>query len=137
VRVTDLLFLFAWSFAASTILPLSSEIPLIFTVRRAGGWGVPVLVATVGNYLGACTTYWLARTAMDSVARPSSRLERATAVVARYGAPALLLSWVPIVGDAIVAVAGAAHIGFGAFSLWTIVGKAARYAAIGWLAARV
>jgi membrane protein YqaA with SNARE-associated domain len=57
-------------------------------------------------------------------------MERAASLVRRYGAPALLLSWVPLIGDAIVAAAGAARMNPIAFSLWTIAGKAARYAAL-------
>jgi membrane protein YqaA with SNARE-associated domain len=132
--VLDLVLLFAWSFAASTVLPLTSEVPLIVAVRRAEGWILPVAVATAGNYLGACTTYWLARIAVDrTVRRPSPRAERATALISKYGPPTLLLSWVPLFGDALVALAGAAHMPFGPFSLWTLIGKAARYAALGWL----
>ena len=95
---------------------------------------VPVAVATVGNYLGACTTYWLARVAVERTVRhPSPRTARATALISHYGPPALLLSWIPLVGDALVALAGAAHMPFAAFSLWTLIGKAARYAVLGWL----
>jgi membrane protein YqaA with SNARE-associated domain len=54
-------------------------------------------------------------------------MERASLLVRRYGAPALLLSWVPLLGDAIVAAAGAARMRFLPFSLWTLAGKAARY----------
>jgi hypothetical protein len=39
----------AWSFAASTILPLSSELALVLVITRSGGWVVPVAVATVGK----------------------------------------------------------------------------------------
>jgi membrane protein YqaA with SNARE-associated domain len=132
--VLDLAILFAWSFAASTVLPLSSEVPLIVTVRRAESWILPVAVATAGNYLGACTTYWLARVAVDRTVRhPSPRAARATGLISKYGPPALLLSWVPLVGDALVALAGAAHMPFAPFSLWTLLGKAARYAVLGWL----
>lgn len=132
----DLLILFAWSFAAATVLPLSSEIPLVLAVRRADGWVVPVIVATAGNYLGACTTYWLARLAVARTLAPSRRVERASALITRYGPPALLLSWVPLVGDAIVALAGAARMPFGRFSVWTVAGKGARYALVAWLALR-
>ena len=63
--MTGLLFalaaLFLWSFLAATVLPLSSEAPLVVYVRSYQQVSIPVLVATVGNYLGACTTYWLAR----------------------------------------------------------------------------
>ena len=130
----DLLLLFGWSFAAATILPLSSEVPLALAVHRSNGWVVPVLVATAGNYLGACTTYWLARYAAERAApAPSRRVANASRLIARYGSPALLLSWVPLIGDALVALAGAAHVPFVAFSIWTIIGKVARYIAVAWL----
>ena len=125
----DLLTLFVWSFLAATILPLGSEPALALIVNRGDAIALPVTVATAGNYLGACTTYGLARFAVKRFTRrpPSRRFERATRYVSRYGAPALLLSWVPLVGDAIVAAAGIARIRFLPFSIWTIAGKALRY----------
>ena len=134
INPVDLLVLFGWSFAAATILPLSSEIPLVFAVRRSEGWLLPVAVATLGNFLGACTTYWLARAAVARVARQSQRMSHAAALISRYGPPALLLSWVPLIGDALVALAGAARMPLGRFAIWTAVGKAARYVAVGLLA---
>jgi membrane protein YqaA with SNARE-associated domain len=132
--VADLVVLFLWSFAAATILPLSSEIPLAFAVRRSEAWMLPVAVATAGNFLGACTTYFLARYAADRAApEASGRTARASALIARYGPPALLLSWVPLIGDVMVALAGFAHMPFLAFSIWTVIGKAARYVAVGWI----
>jgi membrane protein YqaA with SNARE-associated domain len=78
--------------------------------------------------------YWLARVAVDRTVRhPSPRTARATAFISKYGPPALLLSWVPLFGDALVALAGAAHMPFVSFSVWTLLGKAARYAVLGWL----
>ena len=128
----DLLALFAWSFLAATILPLGSEPALAVIVNRRDAILLPVAIATAGNYLGACTTYLLAMTAASAVRKEQvqRRMERAAALVRRYGAPALLFSWVPLLGDAIVAAAGAARIDFLRFSVWTIAGKAARYAAI-------
>ena len=102
-------------------------------MRDTGQFFLPVLVATCGNYLGACTTYTLARMTVGRF-MPSGtrRWSRASALVRRFGAPALLLSWVPVIGDAIVTVAGAARMPFGWFSFWTVVGKAARYAVVAW-----
>jgi membrane protein YqaA with SNARE-associated domain len=137
--LTAYLALFAWSFLAATILPLASEPMLIALVRMRGDLVGPVVVATAGNYLGASTTYWLARAAASRFGVPPStrtRERRAMALLTRFGQPALLLSWVPIVGDAIVAVAGVLAIPFVAFSLWTLLGKAARYAAVAWIAAQ-
>lgn len=128
----DLLTLFLWSFLASTILPLGSEPALAATVNRRGTVALPVTIATVGNYLGACTTYALAISASRAVKsdRAARRFERASTLIRKYGAPALLLSWVPLLGDAIVAAAGAARMHFLPFSLWTLTGKAARYAVL-------
>ena len=128
----DLLGLFFWSFLAATILPLGSEPALAVIVSRRDAVLLPVVIATIGNYLGACTTYAIARSASKAVTseRAVRRMERAAAIIQRYGAPALLLSWVPLLGDAIVAAAGLARMPFLRFSLWTIPGKAARYAAL-------
>ncbi len=88
-------------------------------------------MATLGNYLGACTTYVIGRGVrrrLEAARRPAQ--ERAARLVATYGAPALLLSWVPVIGDAIVLAAGIAGTRFASFSLWAIAGKLARYVAV-------
>lgn len=128
----DLLTLFAWSFLAATILPLGSEPALAAIVVRRDAVALPVAIATLGNYLGACTTYALAMSASKAVKseRALRRMERASVLIRKYGAPALLLSWVPLLGDAIVAAAGAAGTRFLPFSLWILAGKAARYAVL-------
>ena len=130
--------LFVAAFLAATILPLASELPLVMTIQRGGGLFWPVLVATAGNYLGACTTYALARAAASRLgAADQPAAARAFRWFQRYGPPSLLLSWVPVVGDGVVALAGASRVGFPTFSLWTTVGKAGRYAVVAWLASRV
>jgi membrane protein YqaA with SNARE-associated domain len=126
----DLAVLFGWSFAAATILPLASELPLSVVVHDSDTWLVPVLVATAGNTLGACTTYWLGRGAI-TVAPPSApRVQRASSLLRTYGAPALLLSWVPLIGDLLVVLAGAARMPFAVFTAWACAGKLARYLAM-------
>jgi membrane protein YqaA with SNARE-associated domain len=134
------LTLFGWSFLAATVLPLASEPMLVALVRGRGEFAAPVFVATAGNYLGACTTYLLARAAarrLTPLAKATATHARAVRLIERFGQPALLLSWVPIVGDAIVAVAGGVGMAFLPFSLWVLAGKLARYAAVAWLAASV
>lgn len=129
----DYVLLFMAAFGAATVLPLPSEVPFAYVVLESGDRLWPVVVATSGNYLGACTTYVLARLAMARfVPARTGRWDRAAAAIRRFGAPALLCSWVPVLGDALVAVAGAARIPFGRFSVYTAVGKAARYAALAW-----
>lgn len=60
----------AWSFLAATVLPLASEPIPIALVRMRGDLIAPIVVATTGNYLGACTTYWLARAAASRFGPP-------------------------------------------------------------------
>ncbi len=124
-----LVSLFLWSFLAATILPLGSELPLVVYVRGYNQIALPVLVATIGNYLGSCTTYWLARRVAQQFerTREMAKSEQSAArLLSRFGQPALLLSWVPIIGDVMVALAGAMRVPFARFSLWVALGKAAR-----------
>jgi membrane protein YqaA with SNARE-associated domain len=129
--------LFVAAFAAATILPLASEVPLALVVSRGGDVWWPVAIATLGNDLGACTTYALARAAGASVSsRARAFRPRALEWFRRYGPPALALSWVPLVGDGIVILAGAASVPFATFSAWTAFGKAARYLVVAWAVLR-
>ena len=111
--------------------------PLAVVVRSSDGWLVPVAVATAGNLLGACTTYWLGRGAVTVAEPTSGRVRRAAAWLARYGPPAMLLSWVPLIGDVLVGLAGAARMPFWTFALWTAVGKGARYVAVAFAAGQL
>ncbi len=62
------------------------------------------------------------------------RFDDAARLLRRFGQPALLLSWVPVIGDVMVALAGAMRVPFTRFSLWVALGKAARYVAVAWAA---
>ena len=136
--VEDLLVyatLFGWSFLAATIVPLGSEPALFAAVLR----GYPLLgaaaVATAGNVLGACTTYWLARRAAIAIERRGTTSfddSRAAGLLRRFGQPSMLLSWVPLIGDALVAAAGAVRMPILPFLVWLTIGKAARYLVVAW-----
>ena len=130
--------LFFWSFLAATILPLSSEVPLAALVRVEHRLVAPVVVATLGNYLGACTTYWLGRRGAQALGKSKQNAKKREAhaekLLRRYGPAALLLSWVPVIGDALVILAGAWKVPFRAFSLWVVIGKGLRYLAVAWAA---
>lgn len=125
--------LFLWSFLAASVLPLGSEAALAGVVGATERLVVPLLVATAGNVLGACTTYWVGRKAYRIFGRrrePSIREARAARLLRRRGGPVLLLSPIPIIGDLLVALAGTMRVPFGTFLLWVTLGKGARYAAV-------
>ncbi|MEP7070404.1 MAG: YqaA family protein [Usitatibacter sp.] len=119
--------LFLSAFVSATVLPGNSEIVLVAFLKAFPGREVAAIaVATLGNTLGGLTTYGLGRM-LPARKLPS---ERTVAWVRRYGALALLASWVPLVGDALCAAAGWLRIGFWAAAAAMAAGKFARYAAL-------
>lgn len=133
--MTEYAVLFAWSFLAATLLPLGSEVAFTALVLRREEVWLPVFVATLGNSLGAFTTYVLGRKAAalaESRARMSPRAQRAAEMVRRHGQPVVFFSWVPLLGDALVVAAGASRMRFAPFAAWLVLGKALRYALLGW-----
>ena len=125
--------LFFWSFLAATVVPMSSEPPLIYLISVQQALVLPVLVGTLGNVLGACTTYWVSLQATGVITKrkkPARGRKQAAKILQRYGQAALLLSWVPILGDALVALAGVAKMSFGIFCFWVTLGKGLRYLVI-------
>ena len=124
---TGLATLFAAAFVSATVLPANSEIVLFAVLRAFPERALEaVVLATLGNTLGGATTYAIGRL-LPHRAAPS---RRALAWVRRYGAPALLLSWVPIIGDALCLAAGWVRVPARAALLAMAAGKLARYVAI-------
>jgi membrane protein YqaA with SNARE-associated domain len=122
---TILTALFISSFLAATLLPGGSEVALYaaFSLHPELRW--PALaVATVGNTLGGLSSYALGRLI------PENKSLRGVETVRRYGAPALLLSWVPIVGDPLCVAAGWLRVNAWRSALCIGAGKFARYVAV-------
>ena len=129
---TGLAALFAAAFVSATVLPANSELVLAAVVHAFPERLVAaILVATLGNTLGGLTTYGIGRL-IPQRADPSSR---ALAWVRKHGAAALLLSWVPIAGDALCAAAGWARVPFLPALLAMAAGKLARYVVVAQAAA--
>lgn len=113
------------SFIGATLLPGGSEILLYNIVTHAPDqrWSA-FAAASVGNSLGGIVTYALGRLA------PQPRETRAYTLVRRYGAIPLLLSWLPIIGDALVLAAGWLRVPAVTAALFITLGKCARYLAV-------
>ena len=97
---TSLGALFIAAFASATVLPANSEIVLVAVLKAHPDLAfAAIALATLGNTLGGLTTYGIGRL----LPQRKGQDERAIALLRRYGAWALLLSWIPIVGDALCA----------------------------------
>ena len=131
-----LLGVFGASFLAATILPFYSEVVLAAAladpdVARETLWAV----ATIGNTLGAAVNWWLGRYANHFRDRrwfPATphQMDKAEAWFNRYGVLSLLLSWLPVGGDALTVIAGILRVRFDLFLILVALGKGARYAAV-------
>jgi membrane protein YqaA with SNARE-associated domain len=128
--------LFVTSFLAATVLPMSSEAVLAgVSLATAGDKLLLLAVATTANTLGSVLNWalgrWGARFRDRSwfPVKPAT-FETAAARFRRFGTWSLLFAWLPVVGDPLTLVAGAAGVGLLPFVLLVALGKGARYAVV-------
>lgn len=121
--------LFSSSFLAATLLPGGSEAVLfgMLKLHPAQIWPA-LLVATLGNTLGGMSSYLIGRIIPPKKGMPG------LPAVQKYGTPALLLSWVPILGDPLCVAAGWLRLDPWLSALFMALGKLARYCVIAALA---
>ena len=122
---------FVVALLSATLLPMGSE-PAVFGLVKldpALFWPA-VLVATAGNTCGGAITSWMGYGAERSWERLAGRRPseaRALGWLERFGPKACLLSWLPVVGDPLCAVAGWLRLPFWPCVLYMALGKFARY----------
>jgi membrane protein YqaA with SNARE-associated domain len=122
---------FVVAFVSATLLPLGSE-PAVFGLVKLSPelfWPA-VLVATAGNTLGGAFTWWNgygAERAYEHLKHAKPPDARALRWLQRLGAKACLLSWLPVVGDPLCAVAGWLKLPFWPCLLYMAIGKFLRY----------
>ncbi len=130
--------LFLASFLASTILPFGSEGIVVILVYR--GFNVPavVLIASVGNFLGACTSYYIGLKGRGYIAKylriEPDEIKKAETYFSKYGSYVLLFTWVPLIGDALTVAGGLLRLRFLIFSIFVFTGKFLRYLAVAYFA---
>ncbi len=121
---------FIVAFISATLLPMGSE-PVVFGLIKLNPdlfWPA-ILVATAGNTLGGAVSWAMgygAHRAIDR-ARGSSTHLRALDWLERFGPKACVLSWLPVVGDPLCAVAGWPKFPLLPCLAWMALGKFLRY----------
>ncbi|OEU75515.1 MAG: hypothetical protein BA864_05765 [Desulfuromonadales bacterium C00003093] len=133
-----LVSLFLLSFCAATLLPLGSEWLLVVLLLDGIDPAAAVATATLGNSLGAGTSYLIGRCGSnwltDKLLRiDSKQQQRAGDWFNRYGSWSLLLSWMPLIGDPLCLVSGILKTHPLRFTLLVTTGKGLRYLTIAWL----
>lgn len=123
---------FLSAFISSTLMPGGSEAFLVGALTQTPDDFVRVVrlivLAGVGNTLGAMTSWGIGR-----LIPHKETSSRAQAWLKRYGTLALVLSWLPIVGDALPVAAGWLRMPFWSSLLWVGLGKFLRYLMVAWV----
>lgn len=145
--------LFLSSLLGATLLPGGSELVLVGVLHLHPDLFWPaLLLATLGNTLGGMVSFgmgWLlpmtqqlkrvqlrhagASGAGEAAGRPnppSDELTRNVMRVQKYGTPALLFAWAPLIGDALCVAAGWLRLNPFHAALFMLIGKFARYALV-------
>ncbi len=133
------LALFGSAFLAATIVPFYSEVLLYALLREGLDPLTLVIVATLGNTLGAVVNWVLGIYLLHFQDRrwfyfSRQQIDRAQRWYQRYGFWSLLLAWMPIGGDALTLIAGIMKVRLWLFLLLVGSGKAARYVFVVYLA---
>lgn len=124
----------AAAFLGATLLPVSSEVAFVTALRLGLAAPEALAWATAGNVLGCVFNYGLGRWGRARVEprlKASGAGRTALAWTERYGTPALLLSWLPVLGDPLTLAAGVGRVRPVVFLLLVGLTRALRYLAFG------
>lgn len=132
-----LIGLFSSAFISSTIAPGGSEAVLAYLVdEHRHPVAQLVAIASLGNTLGALTTWWLglwsAKKYPAEAILTESR-QKSLNTVRRWGSWALLFSWLPLIGDGLCFAAGWLRLSLLASLAAIFFGKVLRYIAVAYL----
>ena len=125
--------LFLTSFLAATILPLSSELTLISSLKT-NNYNPFLLVSTasLGNILGSVFNWLLGFYLFKYINKKwfpfsQNQIDVASNRFNRFGIWSLLFSWLPVIGDPLTLIAGILRVNFLLFLILVAAGKISRY----------
>lgn len=128
------IIMFVTAFSSATLIPMGSEAVLLYNISK--GYDIYILfsVAVVGNTLGAYVNYYLGFKGEEYLVKKKylkeKKINKHKKTFDRYGAFALLLAWVPIIGDGLTFVAGILRYSLLKFFIYVFISKFFRYLAV-------
>jgi len=124
-ETSALLSFFISSLLGATLLPGGSEAVLAGVLHNyPDSLWIALWVGTLGNTLGGMISYW-----MGWILPQTQQLKHVDRL-RRFGTPALLLAWVPLIGDALCLTAGWLRLNPWHSAFYMATGKFVRYALI-------
>ncbi|ABE54503.1 conserved hypothetical protein [Shewanella denitrificans OS217] len=127
----QLALMFSGALMAATVLPGGSELLLVgFLTAEPQTWFGLLIAASLGNTLGAMTSYGLGRVGRNGITPEqlgTQSMKKTLTWLERYGYWALLLSWLPVIGDLLCLLAGWLKLPLLPSSLMMLMGKTLRY----------
>lgn len=125
--------MFISAFLAGTVLPFSSEAVLLACVGLGLDPVLSTLSTTAGNALGGFTCYWIGRLGKIEwiekyLGVSNKQMNKAEKFIQGKGSWIAFLSFLPVIGDAILVVLGLMRANVWIVSVSMTAGKLARYA---------
>lgn len=125
--------MFISAFLAGTVLPFSSEAVLLACVGLGLDPVLSTLSTTAGNALGGFTCYWIGRLGKIEwiekyLGVSNKQMNKAERFIQGKGSWIAFLSFLPVIGDAILVVLGLMRANVWIVSVSMTAGKLARYA---------
>jgi membrane protein YqaA with SNARE-associated domain len=124
--------LFIASFLGATIIPFSSEVVFSLLVINGYDIKVSILVATIGNWLGGLSSYYLGRlgkwTTLEKYFKlKKERIFQFKTKIDKWGSLLALFCWLPVIGDVIAVSLGFFRTNYILVAIWMFIGKILRY----------
>lgn len=124
--------LFIGSFLASTVIPMSADVLLIGILALGGDIWWCLGIATVGNWLGGLTSYWIGWLGKwEWIERwfkvKKEKLISQKSKIDRYGTLLALFTWLPLVGDLFAIALGFYKISPKLSAFYMLVGRFFRF----------
>lgn len=126
--------MFFTAFCSATLIPMGSEAVLLYYLSHKYNFILIFCLAVLGNTLGAFVNYYLGLKGEEYLLRKrylkEITIKKHQLTFNRYGSFALLLAWVPVVGDGFTFVAGMLRYSIIKFTFFVFLSKLFRYAVI-------
>lgn len=125
--------MFISAFLAGTVLPFSSEAVLLACIGLGLDPVLSTLSTTAGNTLGGLTCYWIGHLGkMEWIEKylgvKKKQMDKAERFIRGKGSWIAFLSFLPVIGDAILVVLGLMRANAIIVAISMTLGKLARYA---------